>query len=350
MNGRLWFAFLLWFPFIGLAMDHDKTIDPLFKDFSGDAPGAAVMVIKEGKPVFQKAYGLANLEKKTACSIDTNFRLASITKQFTAMAILILAEKGKLSLDDKLARFFPEFPDYGKDITVRLLLSHTSGLPDYEDAVPAGTTIPLADRDVLYLLGRQDHLEFPSGQKFHYSNSGYAFLALIVEVVSGQKFAAFLSEKIFVPLGMTHSLAYESGISIVPQRAMGYAKRGDRFEFSDQSLTSAVLGDGGIYSSIADLYKWDQALYTDKLVSRKVLKEAFTAHSPDSDVAGSGYGFGWYVGKYRDAEKIWHYGSTCGFSTRIERYPEKKLTVIILTNRRDAEIADVPRKIADLFW
>ncbi len=351
MNSRLLFAFFILFSFIGSAMNQEEAIDDLFKEFDRPgSPGASLTVIKNGKPVFAKGYGLANLEKKILCSTNTNFRLASLTKQFTATAILILAERRSLSLEDHITRFFPEFPDYGKQISIRHLLTHTSGLVDYEQVIPAGTTIPVSDRDVLLLLLKQDHLKFSPGEKFDYSNTGYSFLALIVEAASGQKFATFLRENIFQPLGMTNSLAYEPGISSVPNRAFGYAKTENGFEFSDQSLTSAVLGDGGIYSSVADLFQWDQALSTEKLVSRKMLEQAFATHSTNSDSPGSGYGFGWYIGKYRDAKKIWHYGSTCGFSTRMERFPEKNLTVIILTNRRDAKISDVPQKIADLYW
>jgi CubicO group peptidase (beta-lactamase class C family) len=216
--------------------------------------------------------------------------------------------------------------------------------------MPANLEIPLSDRDVLWLLMRQNHLKFSPGEKFDYSNTGYSFLALIVETVSGKKFATFLRENIFVPLGMTNTLAYEPGISALAHRAFGYGKKKDGFEFSDQSLTSAVLGDGGIYSSVVDLFKWDQALYTEKLVSKKMLDDAFTVHSAKSDFDGSGYGYGWYIGERCGVKRIWHYGSTCGFSTEINRYPEKKLTVIILTNRRDAKIEDTSRKVGDLFW
>lgn len=347
-----WIAFLALFTFSFSAMSQpEKTIDALFAEFNKtNAPGAAVMVIKDGKPVFAKGYGLANIADNTFCSTNTNFRLASVTKQFTAMCILILAERGKLSLEDKMTRFLPEFPDYGNGITLRHLLTHRSGLIDYENVMPEHLKIPLSDRDVLWLMREQDHLDFPPGEKFHYSNTGYSLLALIVEVVSGQKFATFLKNNIFQPLSMDDSVAYEPGISVVPDRAFGYAKVKDGFEFSDQSLTSAVLGDGGIYSSVADLFKWDQALYTEKLVSKKMLEQAFTIHSPKSDMAGSGYGFGWYLGEYRGAKHIWHYGSTCGFSTKIERFPEEKLTVIILTNRRDANLKGIEQKIADLYW
>ena len=149
---------------------------------------------------------------------------------------------------------------------------------------------------------------------------------------------------------MNDSIAYLSGVSQVPNRALGYALENEKWNLSDQSLTSAVLGDGGVYSSIADMFRWDQALYSEKLVSKKMLERAFTIHSPSSDMPGSGYGYGWYLGKYRDAKHIWHYGSTCGFSTKIERFPEKKLTVILLTNRRDANLKGIEQKIADLYW
>lgn len=350
---RLLFAFLAIFSLSSRAMNqpNEKAIDTLLHDFDQPgSPGAAVMVVKEGKPVFAKGYGLADLEKKIPCATNTNFRLASVTKQFTAMSVLILAERGKLSLDDSIAKFFPEFPDYGKAITVRHVLTHSSGLPDYEDHIPPGTSIPLSDRDVLFILRQRAKGDFPPGSQFHYSNSGYSLLALLVENVSGKTFPAFLKKNIFEPLGMTDTVAYVAGISIVPHRAYGYAKGKNGWDFSDQSLTSAVLGDGGIYSSVTDLFKWDQALYTEKLVNRKMLADAFSVHSKKSDFDGSGYGYGWYVGRFRDTEHIWHYGSTCGFSTKIERFPGKKLSVIVLTNRRDANVSLIAEKLTELFW
>jgi len=334
-----------------MSQTNEKVVDALFSDFDqGNAPGAAVTVIKEGKPLFVKGYGLADLENKIPCTTNTNFRLASVTKQFTAMAILILAEQGKLSLEDRLPKFLPEFPGYGQAIGLRHLLTHTSGLPDYEDHVPGGTTIPLSDRDVLSILRQQSKTDFVPGAQFHYSNSAYASLALIVENVSGISFPAFVKEKIFDPLGMTDSIAYVPGRSRFPNRAYGYANGRSGWELSDQSVTSAVLGDGGIYSSVADLFKWDQTLHTEKLISREMLNDAFTAHSRESDFEGSGYGYGWYVGNFRGTKHIWHYGSTCGFSTRIERFPKRRLSVIVLTNRRDAKISPIVEKLVELFW
>ncbi|HYV28725.1 MAG TPA: serine hydrolase domain-containing protein, partial [Candidatus Eisenbacteria bacterium] len=197
-------------------------LDSLFKEYSrADSPGASVMIIQNGKVIVAKSYGLANVEDKIPCATNTDFRLASVTKQLTAMAVLILADHKKLSLEEHLTDFFPEFPAYGKQITVRHLLTHTSGLIDYEDVIPKGTEIPVLDRDVLRLLMQQDKTYFPPGSKYKYSNSGFALLAQIVEVRSGNTFAHFLKENIFEPLKMNNSLAYEQGISVVPNRAYG---------------------------------------------------------------------------------------------------------------------------------
>jgi CubicO group peptidase (beta-lactamase class C family) len=374
-------------------------IEHLFRDFSHpNAPGASVMVIQNGKPIFAKGFGLADLEKKTPCTTNTNFRLASVTKQFTAMAVLILVERGKLSLDERLTNFFPEFPAYGNQVTVRHLLTHTSGLLDYEDLIPAGTTIPVLDQDVLRVLigntsdspqagvhrvawtenaaeneerlkrdSRRPGTEkratyFPPGSQFRYNNTGFALLALIVEVRSGETFARFLKENIFEPLKMTNTLAYEQGLSLVPNRAFGHSPKNDplspsdgekgkaggsAFERTDQSLTSSVLGDGGIYSSVVDLAKWDAALYGRKLVSEPMLRVAFSSATA-TDKPGRGYGFGWFIGEYRGLKEIFHSGDTIGFRTRIARFPEKKFTVIILANRADAKLDELPHKMADL--
>lgn len=325
-------------------------IDELFRAYNRpDAPGASVMIISRGKVLLAKSYGLADVEKKTPSTPDTNYRLASVSKQFTAMAILQLVDAGKLSLDDPITKFFPEFPEYGKQITVRHLLNHTSGLLDYEGLIPKGTTIPVLDINVLRLLQQQDKTYFPPGTKFRYSNTGFAFLALIVEKVSGQTFSAYLQKNIFKPLRMNQTLAYEAGISTVPNRAFGYTETANGFKRTDQSLTSSVLGDGGIYSSVNDLRKWDEALYGTKLVSRKLLKAAFTPGKStlhDNDLQ---YGFGWFISEYRGQRKIWHSGDSIGFRTRIERYPDRKFTVIILANRNDAELAEPARKITDLY-
>lgn len=344
--------FILLAPMANAADTKDFTpqIDELFRDFNHpDVPGASVMIIHHGKIVFAKSYGLADLEKRTPAKVDSNYRLASVSKQFTAMSILILADSGKLLLDDSITNFFPEFPAYGASISVRHLLNHTSGLPDYEDLIPKDTTIPVLDINVLRLVAQQDKTYFPPGSQFRYSNTGFALLALIVEKVSGMTYSAFLKKHIFTPLGMDRTLAYEAGISTVPNRAFGYSEKDGHFTRTDQSLTSSVLGDGGIYSSVTDLYHWNEALYTTKLVSKKMLDEAFSPGKNTLHDINLQYGFGWFVSDYRGLRNIWHSGETIGFNTRIERFPDQRFAVIILANRAHAHLDNIPRKIANLY-
>jgi CubicO group peptidase (beta-lactamase class C family) len=313
-------------------------VDKHYADFDQPGvPGLAWMLVVGGKAVYARGYGLANLQTGVRCQPETNFRLASVTKQFTAMATL--------TLEDKLPRFFPDFPPCGKEITIRQLLTHTSGLLNYEDLIPPGTTVALKDGDVLEILRQQDKTHFPPGASFRYSNGGYALLALIVENVSGGGFADFLRDSIFLPLGMNNTVAYEEGISEVPHRAIGYSRKGAGFEQTDQSLTSAVLGDGGVYSSVLDLFKWDQAFYTEKLIGRPLLQQAFTAQAGASDAPGSGYGFGWYVEGQGRNERLWHHGSTCGFTTSFHRFPARNESLILLSNRSEAGLEAIVRKV-----
>jgi CubicO group peptidase (beta-lactamase class C family) len=331
------------------AADFSGAIDAQFKDYNQPGvPGASVIVIREGKVLYEHAYGMADLEAHTAATVKTDYRLASFTKQFTAMAILILAERNQLQLDSKLNRFFPDYPAYGKDITVRQLLTHTSGLKAYEELIPEGRTAQLKDRDVLDLLKQQTSGYFAPGMDWRYSNTGYAHLAMIVEKASGMSFAAFLRKNIFGPLKMHESVAFEEGLSTVHNRAYGYTRKGDAFERTDQSLTSAVLGDGGIYSSVQDLSLWDQALYTTKLVQEDTLRQAW---SPSILASGKqiNYGFGWELGEWHGMKTVRHGGTTIGFRTYILRIPEKKFTVIVLANRSEARPQEIAEAIAGIY-
>jgi len=342
-------------------------IDSIFSSLkSTTAPGAAVLIVRNGRPVFRRGYGVTDLRTLHAIDAKTNFRLASFTKQFTAACIILLAHDGKLRYDDHLTDFFPEFPAYGKSITVRNLLNHTSGLEDYEDLWsklhPDGRQIH--DAEVLKLLEQQTAARFPAGAKWEYSNSGYAVLAMIVEKVSGKPFGQFLHERIFVPLKMNHTLAYENGENEVPNRAYGHTKLGQSekaaWQQTDQSPTSAVLGDGGIYSNLDDLAKWDRALRQHKLLSESEMRPALTPVQPTTgpakldDGSSVSYGFGWFLDPYHDHQnqahkRMSHDGGTIGFRTTIQRFPDDQLTVIVLANRTDINPEELALKVADLY-
>jgi CubicO group peptidase (beta-lactamase class C family) len=339
----------LLFLIFNCSVNRASKIDQLFKIYEGNGPGAALMIIKDGTPILTKTYGMADIEKKIPIETHTNFRLASFTKQFTALCIMMLQEQQKLSYDQNLNEIFPDFPAYGEQITIRHLLHHTSGLIDYESLIPDTATIQVLDKDVLNMMMQQDSTYFPPGAEYRYSNSGYAVLAMIVEKIAGQPFAQFLKENIFDPLEMTNTVAYEKGFSEVKNRAFGYANEDGKLVFKDQSLTSAVLGDGGIYSSVRDLFKWDQALYTEKLVRLETLEQAFTPGILN-DGKKLDYGFGWRIDEYNGFGWIHHTGQTCGFTTIIQRYPEQQFSIIILTNRNEPMLMELADRLADLFF
>lgn len=324
-------------------MDHEQEVDRLFADYRGaGSPGAVVQVIRDGAPVLTRTYGLANVEERIPVRPETNFRLASLTKAFTAMSVLILVDRGELRLTDTLTDVFPGFPEYGRTVTIRHLLQHTSGLVDYEPFVPEDSATQIVDVEVLDLMMQQDHTVFPPGSEHRYSNSGYAVLAMVVEQASGQPFADFLYDNIFEPLGMQGTVAHREGVSVVANRAYGYRVGDNGVEWSDQSPWSAVLGDGGIYTSVNDLTKWDRALYENPFVDAALLEEAFTPGLAD-------YGFGWRIDQYAGRKRMHHDGSTVGFRNFILRFPEERLTVIVLTNRREPDVQPLAEKVADLY-
>ena len=341
----------------------EEQVDRIFEALkSTRSPGAAVLVIEDGVAVFKRGYGVADLRSMRRIDAHTNFRLASCTKQFTAMAVMLLVHDGKLHYEDRLTDIFPDFPDYGKLITIRNLLNHTSGLLDYEDlmAQPAPGTLPEAvpqikDAGVLQLLKQQKTTKFPPGTKWDYSNSGYVVLAMVVERVSGQRFGQFLHDRIFVPLEMKQTVAYEKGKNTVTHRAYGHTHEGGVWREMDQSPTSATLGDGGVYSSLDDLAKWDRALARHTLLSEAEMKPAITpvqvsdGSVRDPDGRPAAYGFGWFLNPYQDHSRMWHYGETVGFRTTIQRFVFDRLTIIVLSNRDDVVPASLALKVADLF-
>jgi len=348
----------------------ETQIDGIFSPLADDkSPGVAVLVRKDGRTVFERGYGARELRTFTKIDARTNFRLASCSKQFTAMSIMLLVHDGKLRYEEKLTDVFPDFPAYGKAITIRHLLNHTSGLPDYEDLMAAekrnGAAIwsesrQIQDAEVLKLLEKETAGKFTPGTRWSYSNSSYVVPGLVVAKVSGKPFGQFLRERIFAPLGMMQTLAYEKGRSEVSQRAYGHSKESDGWKETDQSSTSATLGDGRIYSSLEDLAKWDEALAKHTPLSEAEMQAAlipakladgsqpkWPANSDRPEGTPVAYGFGWFLDPYRRHSRMWHYGDTMGFHTYIVRFVSDNLTIIVLCNRTDLDPEALALKVAD---
>jgi len=336
-----------------------KQVDALFSGLISDRePGAAILAANDAGVVFERGYGVTDLRTGRKIDARTNFRLASVTKQFTAAAVMLLVRDRKLRYEDSLTEIFPEFPEYGRTITIRHLLSHTSGLPDYEDLMPPiDSSLPIGqvqikDVGVLDLLKKEKSGKFMPGTRWAYSNSGYVLLGLLVERVSGRPFAEYLRDRIFAPLKMTGTLAYESGRNDVPDRAYGHTREGGLWRETDQSPTSATLGDGGVYSSLTDLLKWDEALRRHTLLSETEMRPALTPvrvpEGPPSepDGAPADYGFGWFLNPWNGRARMWHYGETAGFRTAIQRFTADGLTVIVLCNRTDLDARVLSLKAA----
>jgi CubicO group peptidase (beta-lactamase class C family) len=324
-------------------------IDALMADYAGERPGAALLVVRDGQTLVRKGLGLADVDGRVPVTPATRFRLASVSKQFTASAILLLAEDGALSLDDPLRRWLPALPPATGDISLHHVLIHASGLVDYEDMMPDAPGRQLRDADVLRLLEAQDRLYFAPGSAYRYSNSGYALLALVVERASGLAFPAFLQARIFAPLGMDGAVAFVDGESMVADRAYGHSLVDGRWVRTDQDPTSAVLGDGGIYACIDELARWDAALHGDRLLGEAARALAFTPHIATDEPDVDGYGYGIRVHGAGRRRLLWHSGETIGFRNVMLRWPERRLTVVLLSNRNAPRPYALARRVAALF-
>jgi CubicO group peptidase (beta-lactamase class C family) len=291
---------------------------------------------------------MADLQGKRSVTPETRFRLASVSKQFTAAAVNRLAAEGRLSLDDPIGKFVPDLPEWAKTPTLRQLLTHTGGLPDYEDFIPSDRTTQVTDHDMSWLLARARGTKLPPGEKFAYSNTGYALLALAVEKSSGKTLPLFLEEAVFAPLQMTSVIPPDPNpADAVPRRAYGYSLEEQGWRRTDQSLTSAVWGDGGVYASIRDLARWSRALCGQE----PKIYDALAAFEPRvrADRPDSSYGWGWYVGTQGARNVVWHTGETMGFRNALLHSTAARLTVAVLTNRNEGEPIETARAIFELF-
>lgn len=371
---RRWiFAYIALVAFVGGSV-HAQTLnarlDALLNDWKQkNAPGMAAALVRDGRIEYRKAFGFADLEARRPITPDTQFLLASLTKQFTAMAIMILAERHKLQFDDSLAKFCPEFPDYARTITIRHLLNHTAGLTQYQELLvgkidenyfrsskspPAAHEFTAAE--ALQVLSRQQKLRFTPGEKFEYSDSAYVVLGQIIERITGERYAEFLKETIFDPLRMQDTLVVDERKQQVPRLALAYEKRNGRWQDITYSPENSIYGEDGIYSTINDLYKWDQALYTDRLVSHSTLEMAFTPGRTNDGkeivtevfTHPSSYGFGWFISSMHGRKVFEHSGGWSGYATHILRVPGRRVTAIVLTNSSNEDVPDIAWDMAEI--
>jgi CubicO group peptidase (beta-lactamase class C family) len=311
--------------------------------FRVDGFSGTILVARDGKPIVSKGYGMANIELGVPNKPDNIFRLGSVTKQFTSMAVMILQERGKLSVNDPICKYFADCPEAWKPITIRNLLTHTSGITNYTEFKDfAQTTIlPTATGDMVARLEKEP-LEFAPGEKFSYSNSGYYLLGVVIEKASGKTYADFLQENIFTPLGMKQT-GYDDSLRIIMNRAEGYQRQAGKIINAPYMDMSVPYAAGSLYSNTGDLLIWDQALYTDKLVSQKSLDEIFTPFK-------SGYGYGWGIGKRFEHRQISHGGGIYGFATEVSRFPDDRVTVIVLSNFQGAPAGLIANNLAAIVF
>lgn len=331
-------------------IQNQSAVDNVFAEWSKpNTPGAALGIIKDGELIYAKGYGLANMEYDIPNSPSSVFRIGSTSKQFTAACIILLAEQDKLDLGNTLNQYFPDFPEYSKNITIRQLLNHTSGIRDYlmiASLKGYGEDTYYEDEDIMQWLVRQTDLNFAPGEEFLYSNSGYWLLGQIVQEVSGMNMAEFANKEIFKPLGMTNTHFHNDHRQIVKNRASGYAPA-DNQSYQISMTTLGMIGDGGIFTTINDIKKWDNAYYNSE-----VLSKSFWRMMTEQGVLNNGekidYAAGLFIGEYKGLKTISHGGAFVGFRAELVRFPEQNLSIAIFANRGDANPTGMAYQVADI--
>ncbi|WP_332735533.1 serine hydrolase [Flavihumibacter sp.] len=311
-----------------LEKDFDNVLSQIYKQ---GGPGCAALITEKGKPLYRKAFGMANIELGVPMKPEMVFRIGSITKQFTAIAILQLMEQGKLSLQDEITKFIPDYPVNGKKITIEHLLTHTSGIKSYT-SMPSFETIIRKDMKPDELVGffKNEPMDFDPGAKFLYNNSGYFLLGVIIEKVSGMSYPQYLEKNIFKPLGMVNSY-YGTDTRIIPNRAAGYQNGEAGIVNADQMSMTLPYAAGSIQSTVDDLFLWHKAVHGYKLVKKETLQKAFSPYKlADGNI--SNYGYGWAFGQVQDAALIEHGGGINGFTTSSMYLPKEDIFVVLFTN------------------
>lgn len=334
------------------AQGKNERLDSLMSSiYANDNPGAAIAIVNNGKVIFKKGYGIADLDSKRPITVSTNFNIGSMTKQFTAYCILKLQSEKKLSLDDKLIKFFPDFnPKVGNAITIRNLLTHSSGIVDHYDYVDKKLYKDFTDEDVLPAIKSVDSVYFPAGTKYRYSNTAYCLLALIIEKISGKPYPEFVRDNIFRPLKMDKSEVIHPDFNI-SNRAFGYEAENDSFKISDvkESYFFSTMGDGGIYTSIDDYLKWIKAIQSGKVINPHLIKEAQSPQFVIDSSKDISYGFGWFTAGAGDNKLDYHPGSNGGFRSIVFMKPSQKYSIVIFSNRSGIDLEELIRKIDKIY-
>ena len=324
-------------------------VDALLAPFNQpNTPGVAVLVMRDGQVVHRKGYGMARLDAEERVGVETAFDLASTSKPFTAMAVMMLAEQGKLSYDDLLSKYFPEFPNYAQQVKIRHLLTHTSGLPDVINARWFKADYEPTSKQVAEFFLKEPNPKSAPGERFEYNNSGYLLLALIVEKTSGQAFAAFMRENIFKPLGMNNSLIWDHTMPKVEHLALSYAPTPDGFRPIQPVSDKFIYGAKGVISTVDDLAKWVEALLGGRLVKPETLQIAL-APTKLNEGSESPYGFGWGLGIDGGLPTIEHPGGYLGYRTNLRIYPTQRIAIIVLSNNAQADAQTLTRNLARIY-
>ncbi len=350
----------LWTASDSFSQDKAAAIDELVTDFARNRQfNGTVLVAEDGRVIHKKAYGFANFELQVPVEIDTKYRIASITKQFTSMAIMRLVERGKLRLDGSLADYLPDYPQpTGSQVTIHHLLTHTSGIPSYTD-IPGfrqhRVRDPYAPRELVKFF-QDSSLQFTPGSDFAYSNSGYCLLGVIIENVTGKSYAKALQDEIFTPLGLKNS-GYDVSAALLTKRAAGYQSSNERIENAPYIDMSIPYAAGSLYSTVEDLYLWDSTLYTEQLVKQSTLEKVFTPYVfARGRSVPSYYGYGWFISKEQigttqdSVMAVEHGGGIHGFSSLLFRVPARKQTIILLSNVSGSYLRELTRSILGILY
>ncbi|MGG7163562.1 serine hydrolase domain-containing protein [Clostridium ihumii] len=314
--------------------DDMKMIDEFIANYTknkSEAPGFSLAVMKDGRTVYNKSYGFRSMEDKTEITEDTCFYIASLAKSFTAAAIMLLYEQSKLDLNDNINKYFKDLPQHYDDVKIINIVNHTSGIKDYFTVYENNnkSTDNMTNADVYDFILREKELEYPCNSRFGYSNTAYVLLALLIEKLSGQSFSDFLEHNFFKPLGMKNTFVFTEKTQVIPNRAYGYKKEGDKF--CDFDYCGLTTGDGGIYSTINDLKLWMAAFENESIFNKDIIDKIFTSNKLNDGSRGK-YGFGWFILEEDNVKVPFHSGHYNGFTNIILKVPEEKVSIIILTN------------------